>query len=239
MDHWTSRPGIDPINLNTQTFADVGINNITDTNGKQDLRFITACGETYGLHVVGGEKLYTAAEMDTHMSAFGAVIKEKLSHAGIISVNASVVAYVNGGFYNRHNPKFPNSTASENAPEWATIGMTRTSDGARIPFIAPPKSYADVYAIIRLSGQAVVTGAPVIARDGKPTFTEQDMAEERFRYDPENITPGLLNHAEHPNPRTAIIVPTFPGRYANYRLVTAFTTTRMRGAEGTGFTMVE
>ncbi|KAJ7717244.1 hypothetical protein DFH07DRAFT_1013083 [Mycena maculata] len=227
------------IHGDSRTFSAVRIDNVTDSNGEQDLRFLTACGETYGLHVIGGNRLYTAASRDAPMSAFGGIIQEELDRVGFASADVSVFAYVNGGFYNRRNPKFPNSTADENEPEHATIGITRTSEGVQLPSIVPPIEYAADYGTINLTGQAVITGAPVIARDGKPTFTEQDMTEERFKYDPTNITPGLLNHAEHPNPRTAIIVPTSPGRYAHYRFLTALTTTQKRGSGGTGFTMIE
>ncbi|KAG6813976.1 hypothetical protein H0H87_008787 [Tephrocybe sp. NHM501043] len=65
------------------------------------------------------------------------------------------------------------------------------------------------------------------------------MLEGKFKYNPDNITPGLLNHAEHPNPRAAIIVPTKPAMDANYMLLAAFSRSRHRGARATGFTMAE
>ncbi|KAJ7921089.1 hypothetical protein B0H13DRAFT_1866914 [Mycena leptocephala] len=220
------------------TFSAIGIENITDFNGEQELHFLTACGATYGLHVVGGDNIYKAVDRNTAGSAFGALVEERVRQHRVSSLG-SVLAYVNGGFYNRRNPRFSNSIADTRKPEHAAIGTARASDGTEFPFLPPPTEYADKYHTVRLTGEAMITGAPIIARNGQATFTEEHMAEVRFKYDPHDITPGFLNHAEHPNPRTAIIVPLKPGRNANYHLMVALTTTSKRGAEGTGFTMVE
>ncbi|KAG6840290.1 hypothetical protein C0991_007683 [Blastosporella zonata] len=239
-----------------RTFDSIGIKNISDANGEKDLHFLTACGATYGLHVIGNEKLFEADNIDSLSSPFGAVLEEKLTAS--VNIRAAVAtAYINGGFYNRFNLKFPNSTADKGKAEHATIGFARTLgritvtssrsilcsssllDGIVLPFIDPPAKYLDKYETVNLTGQSVVTGAPAIARNGDPAFTDADMVEDRYKYNPDNITPGLLNHAEHPNPRSAIIVPTSPGRNANYLLLAAFSTSDKRGAEATGFTMVE
>ncbi len=227
-------PGVTHVHVrgDSEVFNKVGIDGINDKNGNQNLNYVKVSGNHFSPHVVGGESLHQAVPSTSKTSAFGALAGEKIP-------DSSTITYVNGGFYNRFNPKFPDSTADKSLPEHATIGKTKTSDGSEPPFIAPPELYKDKYHSLAFPDGSVATAGPVLAKDGEPTFTAQDMQQDRFKYNPNNITPGLLNHAEHPNPRTSVIAPDTPGEDANYRLAIGSTTTTVRGAGGTGFTMPE
>ncbi|KAG6810410.1 hypothetical protein H0H92_011971, partial [Tricholoma furcatifolium] len=216
-----------------ETFSALGIHSINDTNGEKDLRFVTACAKLYGVHVVGGKELYNLVQPGPESGRTPQISKDE----GLACAKARdrgvrrAVAYINGGYYNRFNPNFPNCTADI---------------GTELPYVPPPLKYIDKYHTLPLTSHAALTSAPLLARNGAPTFTDADMRESRFRYNASDITPGLLNHAEHPNPRAALVVPgnvngSQRHGHSHYRLAVAVATTNpeKRGSEGTGFTMVE
>ncbi|KAG6815973.1 hypothetical protein H0H87_009700, partial [Tephrocybe sp. NHM501043] len=90
-------PGLVHVHIHggQKMFESIGVNRINDTSGEKDLHFLTACGATYDLHVVGGNAPYTAASRISSRSAFGAILEENL--AKIFTKSAPLVAaYING-----------------------------------------------------------------------------------------------------------------------------------------------
>lgn len=99
--------------------------------------------------------------------------------------------------------------------------------------IAPPKAYSQHYHTL-VTTNGYLSGAPLLAKDGQSTFTQAmvDGDDAHFSFDKtEHVAPGTLYHADCPNPRAAVVIPT-EGAAARFYTAIALSPGRGYGSEG-------
>lgn len=149
---------------------------------------------------------------------------------------------VNGTFYNIHK--------NFGLPQHAPVGSVNALKG-HVDAITPYSEYEDQYVRVQL-GATYFHTAPLLSRSGEVMFDESMLQQSRFRYgETPRSDPGMLYHANHPNPRSALVMPSNIGYDTNHypesrsngaqwdavRLV-SITATR-RGANSDGVTLPE
>jgi len=223
------------------TFEKVGIDNMNTSNGPKELHYLSVPSQGFQPHAVGGDKPYFDKDMQGG-------VPDEYSQQSLVSNSApgsSSHAFINGGYFNVAG------RANKNLPEHAPIGETATPSGngesdtpggKKIEHIPHPAEYEDDYRTITFKDGSKLTTAPILSdHGGRAAFPQEKLLDPKYRYQGrDKDKPGVLKHAQHPNPRSGV---SFPGAISSenaYRLAAGFTPPgQQRGSASSGFTMPE
>ncbi|WP_053116504.1 RHS repeat-associated core domain-containing protein [Pseudomonas sp. P1.31] len=150
------------------------------------------------------------------------------AQAGLKSAGA--VAYINGGFFNFRNG------ASEFISPFAPIGPTVIS-GKRQVYAPIPADYRRNYIELPMRDGSLINTAPLLSSNGEAVFTEKMLKQQRFQFTVKGNQPGKLGHADSPNIRSGISLPSTSGAEQRTRMARGNSTGRT--AMATGYTMPE
>jgi insecticidal toxin complex protein TccC len=210
------------------TFARVGIESLNTDNGPKMLDVLALRSDKFQGHVVGGDRLYVNVliDKDKRQHSYGSVLGRKLP-------KQLLHVYINGGYFNVQ--RWADKHKSPHVP----IGDTVSIGGKPMDSIPVPQHYRNRYTSISFEDKSMVTCGPVLSEKGLTTFNDKDLLNPDYQFQNKIIKPGELNHAQHPNPRSAMSIPDTVSPQDSYRLAVATTPDQKRGSEGTGFTMPE
>lgn len=97
-------------------------------------------------------------------------------------------------------------------PEASTIGEAIIPGATLPPHLPVPAGYEDSFLTHRFSDGSMMTIGPELCRDGAVSFGPERLQEERFQWKGDaGFRPGMLSHANHPNPRVVLVLPGEPG----------------------------
>ncbi|WP_323117969.1 hypothetical protein [Burkholderia alba] len=182
-----------------ETFAKIGLGQFAGAYPKT-LHYKAMDASKFRLHAVGGDRIRQPMEMSgQHINA------ALLDHPQVADAHVNVMQ--NASFYNaaRH--------VDSSVPSATAIGNNRTLGGRQLPPLRSPQQYADVLETVDLGTSGLKSG-PLLSRGGEQQFGARQMAEPRFQYRPEQGRP-MLDHANQPNPRSAIGLPAQVGYGGN------------------------
>jgi len=115
---------------------------------------------------------------------------------------------LNGGFFNYRK------RADATQGEHVAIGAHLAPGGAALPALPLPAGFEGDYRQLHFADGSSLCSAPTLAQAGVPVFAQQMVGRAGYRLPPDfsfdrgdQITPGVLWHANDPNPRAAISVP--------------------------------
>lgn len=230
--------------------ARVGFRDIDTTHGPKDLTYLAVPLDRYNPHLAGGERVHRPADAE------GARLRQQLaSDRSDPDAHPRPMAYINGSYYNATKSRM----ASPDHDEAAAVGRNKVVGAMDQPDPVPiPRAYADDYHRVTFPNGSTLTTAPQLSARtwrGKSvaTFTERKADQPKYKFPADGmIRPGDLQHAEHPNPRSAINFPagirqTFPIKRSEVphrrgdavRMLVASDASGKVGAEAQGLTMVE
>jgi len=144
--------------------------------------------------------------------------------------SAGAVAYINGGFFNMRG------AVDIDKPEHASVGPN-VIDGKRRESVDVPQGYGSFYEKVRMPDKSMIHAAPKLSSGGQATFTEAMLEDKRFQFGATKNAPGVLGHAQHPNPRSGMSRPQESGAGSRTRLAMGSSDTRM--THSPGYTMPE
>jgi insecticidal toxin complex protein TccC len=209
------------------TFKRVGIENLDRSTGPKELHYLRVPSEGFQGRAVGGDSIYydkeKAAECgtDSQQSLVSNTLPEAKSHA-----------YINGGYFNLNE-------ATEHAAKHTPIGETATSGGKSMPSLPVPRGYAEDYTTLTLHDRSKITSGPVLSEDGQEKFPKEKLNDPKYQYQGRNrAEPGVLKHAQQPNPRSGVSLPGANSPEDASRLAVGLTRGQ-RGSRSPGFTMPE
>ncbi|WP_250886348.1 RHS repeat domain-containing protein [Pseudomonas brassicacearum] len=220
-DIMTIAPGIIGVALvgGAEVFKQVGLSFSRDFVGNRSL-FYLSIDSSYESKVVGG----------TGPIRLKASSAESLN-AAIGSPNSEYSAYINSGFYNAGR------RANANAPSWASIGSSFIGGGYKRS-VAIPEDYEKDYVEFHADDDSYVQTAPLLSKGGSEVFTSEKLDNPKYQFSEKNNIPGHLVHANRPNNRSAISLPTEPcDEKSRTRLVIGLGAGR--GDSSPGFTLPE
>jgi hypothetical protein len=145
----------------------------------------------FEVNLVGGKKLYHMSVMD------GNDLKKKLLKNTPV-VDADRHSVINGGFFNWTRG------ASLWSSQSATIGEADYLNG-KPKNLPVPRKYREQYVTVDL-GKTRFQSAPQLSTNGVVAFGDERLEEARFQRS-NGGKPGMLKHANHPNPRSGISFP--------------------------------
>ncbi|NRO99616.1 hypothetical protein GWC77_27570 [Paraburkholderia sp. NMBU_R16] len=230
--------------------ARLGFENIDTTHGPKDLTYLTVPLDRYSPHLAGGERVHRPAE------APPALLRQQLARDRADPESSlGPVAYINGSYYNSSK----SSKASADHDQAAAIGENKVIGAQDQPDPVPvPKQYVDDYRRVQFPNGSTLTTGPLLS---DRTWTGKSVAKfdqrkgdlPKYKFPEDSlIRPGDLQHAEHPNPRSAVNFPAginpplgirrsqVPHKSGDaVRMLVASDASGKVGAEAQGLTMVE
>jgi len=183
----------------------VGFKGIDTTHGPKDLTYLKVPLDKYSPHLAGGENVRRPTD------APPARVREQMARDRTDPESSKgPVAYINGSFYNASKSR----KASPEHDEAAAVGKNKVVGATEQPEPMPiPKEYAKDYQSVRFPNGSTLTTAPLLSDSnwrGKsvPRFDQNKLDDPKYQYPQDgHIRPGDLQHAEHPNPRSAVNFP--------------------------------
>lgn len=176
---------------------------------------------------------YASVDQRRHIVGLGAY-DGLVEPVDVMHGDKTTVALINGGFYNMAG------RADATAAYHATIGASRTA-ACSMPSLHIPEAYKNDYVYIELEDGSSMFAAPQLGKNGNPMFMEDRLNNPAYRvpadfdFADSFIAPGTLRHAADRNPRSAVSLPSEPGR-GRARLVVGLA--KARGADQ-GYSLVE
>ncbi|WP_186057368.1 hypothetical protein [Burkholderia gladioli] len=185
--------------------ARVGFENIDTTHGPKDLTYLSVPLDSYTPHLAGGERVHRPVEAPPRL------LREQLSRDRQNPESSrGPVAYINGSYYNSSK----SAKASLDHDEAAAIGKNKVMGATQQPEPVPvPKAYASDYQSVKFPNGSTLTTGPLLSDRnlrGKSVakFDASKADQPKYKFPADGlIKPGDLQHAEHPNPRSAINFP--------------------------------
>lgn len=184
-------PGIVAVTVsgNASLLDSLGLSGLSPSPGPRTLDYLAIDPRKYqGIVSGGGGALVNP--MDAQPGLFA-------SYSG---AHERTMAHINAGFYNI------GFTASADLPEHASIGPA-VSNLLRLPHVRIPTEYAAHYRNIELAAGTYLHAAPALTSNSSIVFHPAPR-DPLFLYEGGDVmTPGRLHHAEHPNARSGISLP--------------------------------
>lgn len=250
----TIKPGIVHIRIrgSTETFAEIGVEIDNDLSRWVDVLSIDP--NYYHGNAVGGDCLFNPCRdvKKTHANSnpdedsienedekSSDEVRKKVLGSSQFNV------FINASFF---NAKYGhgNDEKGQRWEEHVPIGPTRTASAQK--FIKVPDAYKDYYAKLVFDNGTYLSSSPVLAELGQNKFPQTLLEQNKFKYssvESKSVTlkPGDLYHADHPNPRSGIAIPTKHKlkKFGQNRIrIATATTTPVRDKDkNNGFSMSE
>lgn len=187
----TVAPGVIGVRItgDNALFHAMGFNLDRDIAKVRVLTYLSIDSERYLAKVSGGDGLLP----------LGSALGDRINAAS--RMNAPVVAYINGGFFNMGGSMKGSSTPH------ASVGRN-SIDNEEKPFADLPEGYESEYVKMTLSDNSFIQTAPKLTTRGVPQFTRHKSLRGDFQYVPrETDKVGQLGHLGDPNARSAISLP--------------------------------
>jgi insecticidal toxin complex protein TccC len=214
----------------SNTFERVGIDGLNTSTGPKELHYLRVPSEGFQGHVAGGDSIYYDKDEAEN--------RGQGSQQELVSSNkpeAESHAYINGGYFNLN-------LTNRNMPKHTPIGSTRTSGGTPVPSLPIPNGHredGEDYGSLTFNDGSRITSGPVLSTRGEETFPEEKLNDPKYQYHGSNkAEPGVLKHAQQPNPRSGISVPGSASPDDASRLAVGLARGK-RGKQSPGFTMPE
>lgn len=211
----------------SNTFARVGIEGLNTQSGPKELHYLRVPTEGFQGRVVGGDQI--------HYDDKDNPVTDQNSQQGLVINTAPEEkshAYINGGYFNLVG------LAKANKPSHTPIGKTATG-GEPVKSLPVPRKYRNKYKTLSFGDGSKVTSGPVLSENGQARFSQDKLNKSKYQYKGNNTNkPGVLKHAQHPNPRSGVSMPRAASSEDANRLAVGLTNGK-RGSAGTGFTMPE
>lgn len=212
-------PGIVAVSVtgNAEVFASLGFHGLSTWYGPRTLDYLAIDPATYEGIVSGGD------------ARFNPLISKAEDFASYSGAHQRTMAHINGTYYNIQ------TAADDRLPDHASIGPAVSNRG-RLPHTAIPSDYASHYRKITLGQGTSLHAAPALTEYSGIVFQPADNDPLFLYQGDQRLVPGRLHHAQHPNARSGISLPS-PGGNGGLARMAVGSQAGSRGDHAVGYTL--